>query len=1177
MNTPATEKFLSTLKDFQRDTVDYVFHRMYEQTPPSTRFLVADEVGLGKTKVAAGVIARATDFLRANDPKRRIDIVYICSNSGIARQNIKRLNITGQSAHDLPDRITLLPRDIKSLRKNDVNFIAFTPGTSLNIRSSGGRAEERALLFWLLPESWVKNEKGAVSVLTGEMDRDRFQGRIDDLKARFQIDDDLRERFRRELTKPASHEEKSRSLGDRFSGLADQLNGRSRNTSDDERTERTAIVGRLRSTLAAVCVESLEPDLVILDEFQRFSDILHGDDEASQLARALFEYRDDSVEHGDVRVLLLSATPYRMFTTADEGTAGHYEDLIKAIGFLQRNPEATKRFEAALGRYGQELLRIGVSGREALRVAGDDVSGLLRNVMVRTERLGVTADRSGMLREVPCGDMQVTERDLEAYLATQELARALDVPDVIEYWKSAPYLVNFMDEYDLKRRLTERLDLSGKTKTPLPLPEAASGALLSRADVEAYRAIDAGNARLRSLIRDTIDNGAWQLLWQPPSWSYYQLAGAFAGPAVQRLTKRLIFSSWQVVPKVVAAVLTYEAERRMLRLGSEGEPGGQTPEARKKRRGLLRFSVSDGRTTGMSVLGLLYPSFTLATNIDPQRWAPAFTGGGSLSLDEVIAKARERVQSLLAGLTKDAPAGGEVDDRWYWAAPMLMDSATDADAARRWFGQANLPALWRGDEEVVADDGDDPDGDSDDAWSAHVRDARQLVGNAGQLGRVPPDLADVVALQAIAGPAVNALRALARVTGGLHRVTDVTLRNRAGEIAEGFRSLFNQPEVTAMVRDDRAPYWRRVLEYCAGGGLQAVLDEYAHVLVEHLGVSGHSPAAIEKDVSQAMRSALTLRTATIFADELKRSAEGEPALDKKAMSFRTHYAVRFGSGRSQEAAQVIAREGDVQKAFNSPFWPFVLCSTSVGQEGLDFHLYCHAVMHWNLPSNPVDLEQREGRVHRYKGHAVRKNVARDYASSFGRGGTVDSDAWRTMFDRARQARAAETSDLVPFWVYTTEGGEQIERHLPLIPLSKDVARADSLRRSLALYRMAFGQSRQDDLVAYLQKHLDPAQIDEVVGQLQIQLAPTPSPNRHLSGANQDPGDIVGVDRELSKGARRVGLLELEQLLDDLTALNRPKPARTLAELEQLLDDFKALAASDSTRRETWQPDTQTSI
>jgi hypothetical protein len=27
-------------------------------------------------------------------------------------------------------------------------------------------------------------------------------------------------------------------------------------------------------------------------------------------------------------------------------------------------------------------------------------------------------------------------------------------------------------------------------------------------------------------------------------------------------------------------------------------------------------------------------------------------------------------------------------------------------------------------------------------------------------------------------------------------------------------------------------------------------------------------------------------------------------------------------------------------------------------------------VHWNIPSNPVDFEQREGRVNRYAGHAV---------------------------------------------------------------------------------------------------------------------------------------------------------------------------------------------------------------
>ena len=40
---------LRRLKDFQRRTVDYVFQRLYLDSNPTNRFLVADEVGLGKT------------------------------------------------------------------------------------------------------------------------------------------------------------------------------------------------------------------------------------------------------------------------------------------------------------------------------------------------------------------------------------------------------------------------------------------------------------------------------------------------------------------------------------------------------------------------------------------------------------------------------------------------------------------------------------------------------------------------------------------------------------------------------------------------------------------------------------------------------------------------------------------------------------------------------------------------------------------------------------------------------------------------------------------------------------------------------------------------------------------------------------------------------------------------
>nr|WP_243753220.1 helicase C-terminal domain-containing protein [Paenarthrobacter sp. MSM-2-10-13] len=158
---------------------------------------------------------------------------------------------------------------------------------------------------------------------------------------------------------------------------------------------------------------------------------------------------------------------------------------------------------------------------------------------------------------------------------------------------------------------------------------------------------------------------------------------------------------------------------------------------------------------------------------------------------------------------------------------------------------------------------------------------------------------------------------------------------------------------------------------------------------------------------------------------------------------------------------------DVRRAFNSPFWPFVLASTSVGQEGIDFHWWAHSVIHWNVPSNPVDFEQREGRVHRYLGHAVRKNVAHTYAKSVLKPGVTDP--WQTLFDVATSEISAgpvePRSEFAPHWIHP--GPHKIERRLLDHPLSRDVTRTQNMLDGLAKYRLTLGQARQDDLLGLI--------------------------------------------------------------------------------------------------------------
>ena len=202
-----------------------------------------------------------------------------------------------------------------------------------------------------------------------------------------------------------------------------------------------------------------------------------------------------------------------------------------------------------------------------------------------------------------------------------------------------------------------------------------------------------------------------------------------------------------------------------------------------------------------------------------------------------------------------------------------------------------------------------------------------------------------------------------------------------------------------------------------------MLDEYVHVLFESEGLYDKPMSEQVNSLCGAIDDALSLR-ATSNDIHFFSTSDGAVEIDR-SNRLRNHFAVRFGRGTSEDE-RTTQRVKQVQTAYNSPFWPFVLASTSVGQEGLDFHSYSHAVVHWNLPGNPVDLEQREGRVHRYKGHAVRKNVADRYGS---RPEVAQSgDPWARVFELAAEDRPDGESDTYPYWICT--GDHAIERYAP---------------------------------------------------------------------------------------------------------------------------------------------------
>jgi hypothetical protein len=93
-----------------------------------------------------------------------------------------------------------------------------------------------------------------------------------------------------------------------------------------------------------------------------------------------------------------------------------------------------------------------------------------------------------------------------------------------------------------------------------------------------------------------------------------------------------------------------------------------------------------------------------------------------------------------------------------------------------------------------------------------------------------------------------------------------------------------------------------------------------------------------------------------------------------------------------------------------------------------------------------------------------------------------------MFAAASDGREDGRSDLVPFWIYPLEGGATIERTVPALPLSAEERRLEDLRRTVGAYRMVFGQPRQEDLVAFLNRQ-HPGNLEELGERLRIDLSP----------------------------------------------------------------------------------------
>ncbi len=1033
---------------FQRATIeaiDRIFHDGGGKA--QRRVLVADEVGLGKTIVARGVIGKLARQRLQEEGDDLFKVAYVCSSQNIVRQNLSKLApgeeyaVDAESGESRLSMQHLLVTEGDAKRKANgetIQLIPITPETSFRLGNRMGTWLERALICAIIcsmdefrSDPWIKYQLS--KRLCGNCNLEAWQHtRLPNVRDRIRkaaensnglYPANLQEELRR--GKMPNPENPAERLS--FCEFVHHL----RIAKKPEAC--AAAIGFLRKRFAEISADMLQPDLVILDEFQRFRDLIdppEGEDGGEvKLLFDRFLGGGAAKDQNAPRVLMLSATPFKLYSTSTEcGQKGEdisFREFKGLIDFLF----ATERERAEVWNQWESYTRF-LSAFDVATVGLDSNTDALLEKKARAEmaiRRGICrTERS--LAEVPGGQTKherpatilPESAEIRAWMQFSEWTRALGIDERVrmEYAKSTPYVLSFLAGYKDQQRLENALSKMGSTVLDRKTSPAVRHALwLDCTRVKTYREIPWANARLKQLAEHAFDKGADRLLWIPPTLPCYELGGPFANSA--GYSKVLVFSKWQMVPKMASALLSYEAERRTI------------AKIRREREKLDYFAKSPfppprlrfgSGMRSMSLFTLLYPSRALAEAFSPAE----SLNGGPVTAQEAALRTARRIRRELCEADMPNPKDRPIDERWYYLAPMFLD-----DAEPHWFADALRHG--RGD-------------DSTAAWRHSDALQRELEAGREELGRWPEDLCEVLADIALGSPAVCALRAGFSTKEATH-------------VAGAFQGYFNSPTAIAAVdcsymRSDEA-HWRNVLRYGRDGCLQAVLDEWLH----QLDVAGKRDEIIVRQ----MEDSLSVRSASYRVDTFEALLDWVGGGEGRMKSMRTHFAAAFADGDGNEKDEkAVNRRANLRTAFNSPFRPFVLVSTSIGQEGLDFHGYCRKVFHWNLPHNPVDLEQREGRVDRYRGLAVRQNVAAAFAT-----GKQDfrADLWGELFEMAEEAaRGKDGSGLVPNWRNGPGVPWHVERIVPLYACSEDETRYQRLEQLLALFRMALGQPNQEALL-----------------------------------------------------------------------------------------------------------------
>lgn len=1056
------------LSDVQRATVDYLYHRMYDEG--QNRMLVADEVGLGKTWIARGLVAKAFDRWQKckSREKKSFNVFYICSNQQLAAQNLRKVNFTKDKRCVVSqvNRISLLA--YKPYYDN-VEFCIYslTPDTSFNEASTLGIKDERLMLYAILEKDQeIRKHKVHFGKLM-EGFRRLKDGSWNPKRDSYSFRNRLRVNFQENYIEYISKLYVDRDSCPRcythydLSGKMTLLDFiRTVAARFDRRTDGmwavyAETIGHLRRALTDVCLSLMDADIFIMDEFQRYGQLLDtkSTNEQATIAQKVFSQRN-------AKVLMLSATPFKAFTNKhdERNNEQHYKELKRVLQFLYEGTDIDwLSYEKARSSIFSKMLSLkNIDDKEPvlneIQKLKHYVEDVYYRVIVRTEKIIASNDPNAMIVNKENSPLPVTKQGIEDFLHLDDVFKKIyerrqeSAPSPVDYAKSAPYAMSFLRDYKVGEKASE---------VSVPL---SKNAFVNLADINRYEFPKNGhwpNGKLNILMKGMRREAT--LLWCPPSISYYKLDGAFKG--LQDFTKTLVFSAWKLVPKMIATLVSYEAEKHSIgkmpkeegvKYFADKRVASQGDKARKPYRRLNFASELKSMTT----LLLAYPSRYIGLIADPLDYVNSRKSSKDI-IEELYPSQAERIASFCEIYGND---NDRENTHLSWAYPMVNDRADD----NSWLDRIENIITKKDTDTILAKE--------------YLGELRSILDRKQpKLPAFPRKVsyseirkqAKLMVKLSLGSPAICAYRALKRYFG-----TSNDVLSTAFQIGLAFTDLFNKPESIAIVElqypQKSLDYWQKVIQYCIDGNIQAVLDEYVFMLLNEY----DNPI----EMGNSICNVLSMRTTNLKVDDSASFSKKEPEDNDVRHSLRSHYAAAFGvNAKSNQGSEV--RATSIREAFNSPFRPFVLATTSIGQEGLDFHWYCRRIIHWNLPNNPIDFEQREGRINRFQGKVIRQRVADKYVSMI----NGEEKPWDKLFKLARKDKelAKFPCDIVPDWHFDSDG-VSIERIVPLYQFSMDISRYSEMLKILGLYRLTFGQPRQEELAEALESALTPDETEKLL-------------------------------------------------------------------------------------------------